>query len=124
MRSSSVVWKTWPRQRRSSMIASAATPRRIEAAKLPGRGTIRGPSGPSDASAMGRRRRRHEQPLRFDFAPPPPPPPREARRRRIRWIRFGLVLALLTLLAFVSSLFGFLTAVAQNAPNLDQFTAR
>ena len=73
---------------------------------------------------MGRRRRRHEQPLRFDFAPPPPPPPREARRRRIRWLRFGLVLALLILLAIVSSLFGFMTAVAQNAPNLDQFTAR
>ena len=42
----------------------------------------------------------------------------------MRWLRFGLVLALLTLLAVVSSLFGFMTAVAQNAPNLDQFTAR
>src|SRR6185312_14971382 len=73
---------------------------------------------------MGRRRRRHEQPLRFDWAPPPPPPPREARRRKIRWVRFGLVLLLLTLLAVVSSLFGFMTAVAQNAPDLDQFTAR
>ena len=73
---------------------------------------------------MRRRRRRHEQPLRFDFAPPPPPPPREARRRRIRWVRFGLVLVLLTLLGVVSSLFGFMTAVAQNAPDLDQFTAR
>ena len=74
---------------------------------------------------MRRRRRRSEQPLRFDFAPPPQPPrPREARRRRMRWVRFGLVLTLLTLLAIVSSLFGFMTAVAQNAPDLDQFAAR
>src|SRR5262245_26122800 len=73
---------------------------------------------------MGRRRRRPEQPPRVDFEPPPPPPPREARRRRIRWLRFGLVLVLLSLLAIVSSLFGFMTAVAQNAPDLDQFTAR
>ena len=42
----------------------------------------------------------------------------------MRWVRFGLVLALLTLLAIVSSMFGFMTAVAQNAPDLDQFAAR
>src|SRR3954454_869758 len=106
------------------MIASGATRRRIEAAEYGRRGTIPRRPEPRTAGSMRRRRRRHEQPLRFDFAPPPPPPPREARRRRIRWLRFGLVLVLLTLLGVVSSLFGFMTAVAQNAPDLDQFTAR
>src|SRR4051812_7551709 len=106
------------------MIASGATRRRIEAAEYGRRGTILRRPAPRTAGSMRRRRRRHEQPLRFDFAPPPPPPPREARRRRIRWLRVGLVLVLLTLLGVVSSLFGFMTAVAQNAPDLDQSTAR
>jgi penicillin-binding protein 1A len=75
---------------------------------------------------MQRRRRRREQPLRFEFVPPPPPPgrPTEARRRRIRWFRLSLVLGLLVLLGVVSAFFGFMTAVAQENPHLDQYTAK
>ncbi len=71
-----------------------------------------------------RRRRRQEPPLRFEFAPPPPPTgPRQARRRRLRPLRFAAVLVLLFSLAVVSSLFGLMTAVAQQAPDYDQYAA-
>src|SRR4051794_13623544 len=106
------------------MIASAGIGGRIEAAQPARPGTTPGRSRATGPPPMGNSPRRHEQQLSFDFAPPPSPPPRQPRRRRIRWLRFGLVLVLLTLLAIVSSLFGFMTAVAQNAPDLNQFTAR
>jgi penicillin-binding protein 1A len=75
---------------------------------------------------MARRRRtKRTEPLRFSFEPPPPPNrPDRPRRRKMRWLRFGLVLVLLFALSGVSAFFGFMTAIAQNAPDLAQFEKR
>jgi penicillin-binding protein 1A len=73
---------------------------------------------------MGRRKPdSRERTLRFRFTPPPPPPPeaRKPRRRRIRWLRLSVVVFLLFLLAIVSAFFGFVTAIAQDLPNLEQY---
>ena len=73
---------------------------------------------------MGRRKPDSREPtLRFRFTPPPPTPPevRKPRRRRLRWLRLLVVAFLLFLLALVSAFFGFVTAIAQDLPKLDQY---
>ena len=73
---------------------------------------------------MGRRKPdSREHTLRFRFTPPPPTPPeaRKPRRRRLRWLRLLVVAFLLFLLALVSAFFGFVTAIAQDLPKLDQY---
>ena len=72
---------------------------------------------------MFRRKRQREAPLQFTFEPPPPPSKKERtpRRRRIRWLRLLTVVWLLGLLAIVSAFFGFMTAIAQELPSLDQY---
>ena len=56
---------------------------------------------------------------RFAFSPRPVGTAR-VRRRRLLWPRFLVVASLLVVLAAVSSFFGFMSAIAQEVPRLDQ----
>ena len=100
-------------------------PRQDRGGDPPRRGTIRGSSGAPDApfpwvDADADTSSRSAS----TFAPPPAPRPVRHAGAGSGGCGSGSSSSLLTLLAIVSSLFGFMTAVAQNAPNLDQFTAR